>query len=226
MLYSVSDLEKEVRICLDRNMTSEALSDLEDVDTLALDDIIRSKIEHAAYIVERNAPNYMIDGGKSFAGTIGWGKELKVGSSSYARGTLALPDDFMRMVTFKMSDWDMAVTDFVDETDERYFQLQSRYVGLAGTPQCPVAALVQTVIDDKQCLALEFYTCGISDNTKATVERAYYLPRPKIDNGEIDLCTRLKDAVVYYTAYLTALAVGQENAEALRGTSNTLAEMK
>ena len=44
MQYKVEDFIREVRIALDRNMSSDALAALGDTDTLALDDIIRSKV--------------------------------------------------------------------------------------------------------------------------------------------------------------------------------------
>ena len=55
-LYSVDSLQRDVRIALDKNATSEALTSLGDIDTLTIDDIIRSKLVAAARIVETIAP--------------------------------------------------------------------------------------------------------------------------------------------------------------------------
>ena len=46
-------------------LTSEALSGLGDVDTLSLEDIIRSKIADAARVVERAAPAHLLDSGRA-----------------------------------------------------------------------------------------------------------------------------------------------------------------
>ena len=52
MLYSVSELKKDIRIVLDQNMTSEQLFESGDIDTLSLEEIIESKIVDAARLVE------------------------------------------------------------------------------------------------------------------------------------------------------------------------------
>ena len=65
--YKVDELVKEIKVALDENVTSEALIELGDTDTLSLDEIIRSKIEPAAKTIEANAPYYLLDGGIGFA---------------------------------------------------------------------------------------------------------------------------------------------------------------
>lgn len=57
----VSDLQQEVRVVLDQNHTSTTLTTLGDVDTLTLDELIKSKLVPAAELVENAAPLYMID---------------------------------------------------------------------------------------------------------------------------------------------------------------------
>ena len=46
---------RDVRVCLDQNMTSEQLLQTDDIYTLALDDIVRSKILEAVVRVHTNA---------------------------------------------------------------------------------------------------------------------------------------------------------------------------
>ena len=199
MLYAVSDIKRDVRIAIDQNMTSTALSALGDVDTLSLEEIIESKIETAARMVETSASHLLLDGGEPFADSIEWDSEQGNGS-----GHIILPPDFMRLVSFKMSDWSMPVFEAISAEDPLYARQKSRYPGVRGCPQRPVVAIVQW----PDGLVLEFYSC--TAGSTVDVESDCYLPYPKIVNGEIDLCMRLRDAVVYYTAYLTALSVGDE----------------
>ncbi len=199
MLYAVSDIKRDVRIAIDQNMTSDALSDLGDVDTLSLEEIIGSKIETAARLVESTAPHHLLDGGKPFAESIGWDSE-----PGYGNGHVVLPADFMRLVSFQMSDWSMPVFDAIGADDPLYLRQKSRYPGVRGNPQKPVVALCQWPVG----LVLEFYSC--SGGPTVYVRRDRYLPYPKVVDGEIDLCPRLRDAVVYYAAYLTALSVSDE----------------
>lgn len=212
MIYEVNGLKREIRIALDQNMVSTQLLDAGDIDTLAMEDIIESKIADAARIVESKAPSQLLDGGKPFADSIGW--KSRVG---YGVGYVSLPDDFMRLVTFQMSDWNRAVTVAISEDDPVYEQQQSRYPGVRGNPQKPIVAITTQPIGQ----VLEFYSC--TGGANVYVKRARYIPIPKIENGEIDLCEKLKSAVVYYTAYLVALSTGQgELAVSMSNIANEL----
>jgi len=190
MTYDVSDLMAEIRIALDQNMSSTALADLADIDTLSLDELIESKIASAARIVEERAPRELLDGGVRFNTPDG-----------QLHGRIALPSDFLRLLTFKMSSWRRAVTMAISEDSPLYMQQFSAYPGVRGSALKPVVAIVQ----DADGLVLEYFPHVSSDS----VERAQYVPIPVINGGFIDICEKLKPAVVYYAAYLVALATGQ-----------------
>ena len=198
MEYNVSDLKRDVRVTLDLNKTSTALANLGDVDTLSLDDIIESKIAPAARIVETAAPVYLLDEGEPFGESIGWDSE-----PGYGSGYVVLPRDFMRLVSFRMSDWDRAVTAAITEDDPLYAQQRSRYVGIRGCPERPVVAIVNRPVG----MVLEFYSC--TGGPDVFLRRARYLPYPKIIGGAIEICEKLKDAVVCYAGYMSALTVGE-----------------
>ena len=230
MEYAVNDLVREVRVCIDQNMTSEALSGLGDVDTLSLEDIIRSKIADAARVVERAAPAHLLDSGRAFACSIGWDNVAGVGS-----GHIHLPDNFLRLVCFQMSDWSHAVYEPIGQSDPLYARQHSRFPGLRGSPQRPVVAIVGQPIGQ----VLEFYSCTAGEDV--FVKQARYIPIPRIKprtnvmtgetnpTGEdvIDLCEKLKPSIVYYTAYQTALTIGDEKlAAAMLGTSKDLMEVE
>lgn len=215
MEYNVSDIVQEAKVALDENVSSAALNGLGDVDTLKLDEIIESKVVDAARIIESNAPTHLLDSGRAFGEVIGWDSQ-----PGYGSGHIHLPDDFLRLITFQMSDWDYPVTVAITETDTAYQQQRSRFAGVRGTPQKPVVAIVQQPIG----LVLEFYSCYTGD--EAYIKFARYIPVPRIRNHKIDLCEKLKPAIVYYTAYLTALSMGEGDvASAMLATAKELAEI-
>lgn len=212
MIYRVDEIQREVRIALDMNERSDALLQQGDPATLTLDEIILTKIEQGARAVESAAPVWLLDSGKPLGGSITFAQRVGIG-----RGRMQLPDDFMRLVTFKMSDWERAVTTPILETDPAYLLQSSRFGGLRGNPQKPVAALVS----EPTGLVLEFWSCTGGENV--TLQRGRYLPIPRIKGEGIEICEKLKDAVLLHTAYLTALTVGSaERAQTLLTQSRDL----
>ena len=233
--YQVSDLVKEIRVAIDSNLESDQLATIGDMDQLALEEIIGSKIAEAARIVVLNAPSYLLDGAatipvapaSSRASALsdeeddddtgdGDPKDPSIEWETTA-GRISLPGDFLRLVSFKMSDWSYAVSEAISQTDPLYAQQFSRYGGLRGCPQRPVVAIVPRGTG----LVLEFFSC--KGEGLATVDHALYMQIPSVENGTIKLCEKLHDATVYYAAYLTAISTGETAlAEALLGIVNEL----
>lgn len=212
MLFSVDALKAEIRVALDQNMTSEQLFDTADIDTLSLEEIIESKIEDAARIVENGASRHLLDGGKNFGNSIFWYSEV-----GYGAGRILLPSDFLRLVSFQMSDWDLPCNSVITEDDPLYAAQFSRFPGVRGNPQKPVVAITT----QPGGAVLEFFSCTKGPNV--FVRKATYIPIPVIEDGHIDLCPKLERAVVYYAAHLVAATVGDTNgATALLNISNTL----
>lgn len=201
---SIAELKRRVRIALDQNMVNEQLAVLGDVDTLSLDDIIAEELPVAARIVENSAPAHLLDGGKDFSGSCGWH-----GAVGYGSGFIALPKDFMRLVSFRMSDWSFAVSKAIKEDDPLYEVQHSRYPGVRGNPQSPVVAIVTQPVGQ----VLEFFSCTAGENVY--VKRARYLPFPKVVGGNMELCKKLIDPIVYQAAANVALSIG--NADAATG---------
>lgn len=208
MVYNINDVMRDVRVCLDQNMSSEQLLQTDDMDTLALDDIVRSKILEAVVRVHTNAPTYLLEQGHNFGDAVYWG--------DLESGWVLLPDDFMRLIVFEMSDWEKAVFTAISTTDPEYELQRQRIKALRGTAQKPVCVI--TVRPEGK--ALEFYSCKSED---AYVKRAQYLPYPKIDEDEgIDICERCYTGVVYAAASLVLLTLGEsEKSSALSEISKT-----
>lgn len=199
---------RDVRVCLDQNMTSEQLITTGDVDSLALDDIIRSKITEAVRRVHMDAPACLLEEGHNFGDAVYW-EDLE-------SGWVLLPLDFMRLVVFEMSDWEQAVYAAISTTDPGYALQRQRVKALRGTAQRPVCA----VASRPEGKVLEFYSCK---SEEAYVRRAQYVPYPKIDEDDgIDISERCYTAVVYAAAALVLLTLGEaERAAALSEISKS-----
>lgn len=194
-VYRIENIAKDVRIALDRNGSSDALTDIGDVDTLTIDEIIISKIIEGIKHVHSTAPAYLLDGGHSFADSIYW-KENEC-------GWILLPEDFMRFVSFKMSDWSRTVFNCLSTDDIEYEKQSSRFKGLRGTaqnPKCFISVRPEGRI-------LEFYSCKSND---AKISIANYLPYPEIDPlmKSVEICKRCYDAVIYTIAALVLMTFG------------------
>lgn len=195
MIYQIDKIMQDVRICIDQNMTSDALVAIGDIDTLSLDEIIKSKILEAVERVHLQAPNLLLEGGHNFGDAVYW-RELE-------SGWVLLPPDFLRLVVFEMDDWEQAVYQAISTDDPEYEKQRSRFKGIRGTAQRPVCVIAVR----PEGRVLEFYSCKSTD---AQVSRAIYMPYPSIDeNGGVDISERCYKAVVYTTAGLTLITCGE-----------------
>lgn len=193
-VYILDDIAKDVRIALDQNMISDALTELGDVDTLSIDEIIRSKVCEAVKRVHSDAPAHLLDGGHNFGDAIYW--------MDMECGWVLLPEDFMRFVVFEMDDWERPVFTCINTDDKEYALQRSRFKGIRGTCQRPVCAI--SIRPEGR--VLEFYSCRSTD---ALVSRAVYLPYPKVDcDGGIEICERCYNAVIYTIASLVLTTFG------------------
>lgn len=208
MVYKVDDIMRDVRVCLDQNMTSEQLLQTGDIDTLSLDDIVRSKILEAVVRVHTVAPAHLLEAGHNFGDAIFWG--------DLESGWVLLPHDFLRLIVFEMSDWERAVFNAITPEAPEYALQRQRVKALRGTAQRPVCVLTTR----PEGRALEFYSCKSED---AYVRRGQYLPYPVIDDeGGIDISERCYTAVVYAVASLVSLTLGEaDKASALSELSNS-----
>lgn len=212
MIYNIDEIKSAVRLSVNQNSTSNAFDLIADTETLNLDKLIEGKIEEAARLVTLGAPYNLLDEGKDFANSVYW-----FSGRGYGGGFLELPEDFLRLSVFQMSDWSRPVFTPISEDSPEYAMQSSRFPGIRGCPQKPVAALVMHPVG----LVLEFYSC--SSGESAIVKKARYIPVPKIKEGNIELCEKLKPAIVLYTAGLVAAYIqDKELAELLFTQSKEL----
>lgn len=212
MNYSVQDVIKDVRKALDENEVNDQLIGFSDINTLMMNEIISNKIVDAVSSVEKSAPIYLLDSGKPFANSLGWKQAVGIGM-----GYTILPDDFMRLLTFQMSDWSRPVNNIITEDSPLYTMQSSRYPGIKGGPQKPICAFVLYPVG----YVLEFYSCVMGKGV--TVKRARYLPYPSIKNEIIEICEKCYRSVVYYLAALVCSSYGsKEQADLLFSISKDL----
>lgn len=213
MIYQVNGIIEDVRVCMDENVTSTNLLANDDVETLALDELIRSKIIEAVERVHSEAPYYKLDTGESIDGSLTW-------KPNDTCGWLLLPADFMRLVVFEMSDWERPVYDLITPDSVEYQKQHSRNKGVRGTAQRPVCALGMR----PEGRVLEFWSCKTNN---ATVTRAVYIPYPTIehdvssDSDLINVSRLCYDPMKYMAAGLTLMTQGDtERAKQMIETAN------
>ncbi len=206
--YVVSTLVKEVKVILDRNQESAALVP-DDSDTLSQGELIQSRIVDAAKLILTDAPSELVEGAMLTDGKVLW----QSSHGAYV-GKVQLPSDLIRILSVRVSDW-IRPGKLISEEDDEY-KLQSCRFGLRGNVERPVAAIVH--IGGERYM--ELYTSNTND---ATLDLSY-VKLPDISNGMIGLPLGLKDAIVYMTAYLVCVSLGDSStAEGLLSVARNLA---
>lgn len=222
--YEVENIVGDVRLVLDQNQTSEAMSEFDDIDTSDLDDVIRSKIEDAAQLIVSSAPIHKLGGGKDLS--LKYIQNKKVRSSDYTwYVVIPLPADYLRLLYVKCDDWNTAVSEGITTEDPQYALQRSRVESVRGNAERPVvvlAPLTMTIEDpafqgNGKCL--ECY----STTQPSKKPSAKYIAKPAIfkvtigdeTTEEIQIPTELYRSVVYATGYLTATAFGSESQAAM-----------
>lgn len=196
MIVQAEKMARDVRIAVDMNRESTPLLLDGDTETTSFDDIIYAKLTDAVRMVEMEAPLNLLEQGHQFGDNVVWGEDGK--------GWILLPDDFMRLVVFKMSDWRHSVSEAITQDEPKYSRQWSRWKGICGNPEKPVVAIVNRAEGN----VLEFFSCH--DDT-ATVEQAVYVPLPRIDlDGGIDVSEKCYKAAVYRAAALALASIGDQ----------------
>ena len=200
-VYQIDKILEDVRVSLDMNQNSDTLIGINDEGTLSINEMIKSKITEAVKRVHITAPSHLLNFGDNFADSITW-------NSNGKSGWTILPDDFMRLITFEMSDWERPCFEAISTDDTKYKMVRSRFP-VMGTPQKPIVAI--SVSPNGKIL--EFYSC--KDDT-ATVNKAVYLPYPEIDeeSGSVEISQRCYDSVIYTIAALVLAALGENEKSA------------
>lgn len=201
---------RDVRVAIDMNRTDDSLIERDDEETLRLNDVIMAKLTEGLRLVEREAPLRMLESGHDF------GNEDDVFLNADGTGYVILPHDFMRLIRFRMSDWRRPVDHAITEDDAAYGAQSSRWAGVRGCPEKPVAAIVRR----SEGKVLEFW--GSADGT-ATLTQAAYQPYPVItEQGMIDVPEECYRAAVYRAGALALATTGDPLWQTLLEISKSL----
>lgn len=193
-VYRIQQILSDARVAIEENYADAGLAALGDADTLALDEVIRSRVEEAVRRVHVAAPVRLLDGGNNLGTAVYW-------MDDHA-GWMLLPDDFLRLVVFRMDDWRRDVYTLLPPTAAEYKLQSSRVQGVRGTADRPLC--FETVRPEGR--VMEFY--GTRDRN-ARVSKGVYLPYPRTDEyGGVAICERCYPAVVYMTGALTMMNYG------------------
>ena len=169
MQVAESTIISDVRVAMDENTAITAFTDSDgtviDTDTLEMEEIIKSKIADGVNAVRKAAPLSMLDLTRKASGEdwpVTWIDEGK------CIGEVELPEDYLRLVMFKMSDWAHAVTTSIAADTSLYHQQFSEWKGVRGNPSRPNIAIAADTTTGKD--VIQFFSC---DSTEATAEMVY-----------------------------------------------------
>ena len=200
MIYQLNKIKEDVRISMGDMKSDDTFYVDEDELSMITDELIASKIEEGVRRVHSVTPYYKLDTGHHFGDSITWEERSRGKFIDY----VALPEDFLRLVVFEMSDWDRAVYEVGIPMGEMYSKMRSRVRGIGGTPQKP--AVVYGKRGDGR--VLEIYSC---DSDEATVSKGIYVPIPEIDkDGGVEIASDCYRGVVYTIGGLVMQARGDE----------------
>lgn len=196
----LSDIIREVKIILDENITESFIEG--DPDQLQLKDHIEARILDAVRHIHEAAGSEMLDDGLPIPTSGQSVLQINPDGTGYVR----LPDDFMRLVIFKMTKWKRPVVEAISDTDPRYFLQKSRFLGIRGGIDKPVCAITT----GEASKILEIYSLPPSE-TDQSVEKARYLPLPVIESESILMCRKLVRPIYYQCAGLVALSLKDQS---------------
>lgn len=197
---SVDHIRKKVRACLDELGLNDACFMEEDQDSVEFNGVVEYRILEAVKYVHLNASHHLLDG------------IVLPGSPTISGGVgkMTLPVNFLRLISFRMSDWIRPVCDIITEYDAEYHKQADEYA--RGTFESPVCALVKTGEGD----VLEFYSCK---DDKAKIAHALYLPLPVYEDvnhiPHVSICEKLEDAIINQVAGLVLLTYKDQHADSL-----------
>lgn len=177
MRHIFTQLIEQVRISLDQNIRELTVLRSDD-GTLSLDDIIRQKLMMSAKWLLERAPLSEIDYHLPLTK-----KDAPTQEDGYL--AIALPADYLRLYCVKVSSWDIPLSEPLPKESEWGMIAKSEFPGIRPNGHRPLLLMSET---NSQ---LECY------GSPGTVERAEYIPLPKVDSNLMEYPIRLIDALIH-----------------------------
>lgn len=201
---SVNTIVEDVRVCLDEIGANEA-EFVGGTDSDEMNAVIESKIADAIRYVYLNADLAL------FTPNI---DEGTINSDDNGVVEVKLAEDFLRLCSAKLEDWDFPVTEAITPADKRYAALKNPIT--TGYPDNPKAAIEDSDVGK--------YLYLYSSSKKGKAVNWYYLYIKndyKYDDSYI-IYDNLYRAVVYQTAGLTLQAFKDAHAESMFNMALTM----
>ena len=145
---------------------------------------IDAVVEPAIRKIHLDAPNILLKEGNSLAGSDVSAQD-RASVSEYYIARINVPNDFLRLVTLKLNEWERPIQTLLGEDSAEYRKQQNPY--LMGTPQRPVGFLTHQ--GQKSNGVIELYSI-INNNPVITF--GWYVPNPVLNNNVVDIIETLK----------------------------------
>lgn len=210
MGYSVKDnILPHVKALLVRDMETNAIASLGDLETLSTDSLIENNLTIAAVTIARIAPLDMFS--SLTQNTYTEDEVTTIEASKYnKRGGWCVADDMCRIISVRANGWAKALHDVDSASNVLYDIARDPLNGTLGTVGSPYVCISY---DNEE--RLEYYP-KIDAVEEEVCLYVNGIPYPAIVNGEIDIEAKLYEAVCLYTAYLVAMEKKMSNAEAYK----------
>lgn len=216
---TVSDIITAVKTRIDEIATNESGSILGSDDT-NLDAIILGVAGDAYRYVCLNCPDELLEGSPADVGALDMTVENRVGEDGhFLVGVVALPSDFLRGVTVRVSSWLRAANDFISEDSPEYTMQWDPYA--RGTWQRPVAAVLESGTSTATEKTMELFTLKSSTDT---LSRFYYVKDAEEldDTSSVSISDKLYSGYIYYICYLVLTALRDQSAPQFYRIANEL----
>lgn len=197
----IEEVILQVRTKIDEIQLNES-EDVLGTDDSDIDTIIMSNINEAINYVVGNAdvsllePNASISAGEPNAIVEGNGNEYKVSVSI---------KDLLRLVSVSAEGWPKSVSETIHSTLPEYAMLSNPYT--TGTHERPKVGCR----NKKDKTIIELFSV---EEKEASWQIDYFKRRQTGDlTSDVEICTNLKDALIYYIAAMTLLAYKDTHAD-------------
>lgn len=186
MVVTAERIVADVRTLLGENRRCDDLLAASDIATLTLNGRIRAAIAPAARELTLAAPAEALDEPLRFA------DDETPFEWAGGHGVIPLPDDFLRLASFRLGGWSRGVGPLLDPSDQLVaIALATHVAGLIFDSGNPAAWLCRR----NGRLCLEF--CGGGGDGDAEIDEAFYWPSPALDrDGGIAIAPRLYDDLI------------------------------
>jgi len=157
---------------------------------------INSILDEAAKKTLMSAPIHIIKGTDASSQTV------TPDSGGDKIGYIQLPDNFLRLIALKMTDWEREVNFAITTYDPLYKLQRNKYV--RGGVSKPVAAYNWRVISTVTTRVIEYY----SIDTNHTIEKFLYVPETLAEEVQ----SNLVDALTWFCAGMILQIIGMGDA--------------